>query len=253
MRDHSGASLFAAERYCRGTRAETQIRTSKTFNLESLHAVDCTGNRGWLAPRKLCDTLGLDHRKTGHPLRLNDHDPIMPSSRTRPTCSRSSTRPCGREAHRSAAKNIKAWLTEPRYAEYADEVAAHVNDGKWQVLDDVFWTVIPFGTGGRRGRCTRSGRTRSTTARSARRQGLADYVKATLGPGRASCGIAYDTRHKSDHFARLCAEIMTAAGFTVYFLQGYRSTPELSFLVRDKNARAASWSPPATTRRATTR
>ena len=52
----------------------------------------------------------------------------------------------------TAAANIVAWLTEPRYAEYADEVAAHIAEEKWQILDDVFWTVIPFGTGGRRGR-----------------------------------------------------------------------------------------------------
>src|SRR5262249_61879599 len=52
----------------------------------------------------------------------------------------------------SAAENMKAWLTESRYAAYADDVAAHVAEGKWKVLDDVFWTVIPFGTGGRRGK-----------------------------------------------------------------------------------------------------
>ena len=52
----------------------------------------------------------------------------------------------------SAAKNIKVWLTEDRYADYRDEVASHIADEKWQKLDDVFWTIIPFGTGGRRGR-----------------------------------------------------------------------------------------------------
>jgi phosphoglucomutase/phosphomannomutase len=31
----------------------------------------------------------------------------------------------------SAAGNIKAWLTEPRYAEYAAQVASHITDGKW--------------------------------------------------------------------------------------------------------------------------
>ena len=67
------------------------------------------------------------------------------------------------------------------------------------------------------------------------RRGLADYVKATLGSDAAlSCAIGFDTRHRSDHFAKLCAEIMTAAGFTVYFLGQYRATPELSFTVRDK-------------------
>ena len=68
----------------------------------------------------------------------------------------------------AAAKNIKSWLTEPRYAEYADEVAAHIREGKWQQLDDVFWTVIPFGTGGRRGKMYPMAPTPSTTARSAK-------------------------------------------------------------------------------------
>ena len=116
----------------------------------------------------------------------------------------------------TAAQNIIAWLTEPRYAEYADEVAAHITAGKWQILDDVFWTVIPFGTGGRRGRMYPIGSNAindRTIGESA--QGLADYVKDTLGAGgEPSCAIAYDTRHRSQHFARLCAEIMTAAGFT---------------------------------------
>jgi phosphomannomutase len=152
----------------------------------------------------------------------------------------------------SAAKNIQAWLSEARYADYAPEVAAHINEGKWQALDDAFWTVIPFGTGGRRGKMYPVGSNAindRTIGESA--QGLADYVKATLGAGaKLSCGIAYDTRHRSEHFARLCAEIMTAAGFTVYFLQGHRSTPELSFLVRYKECSCgimvtASHNPPS--------
>lgn len=152
----------------------------------------------------------------------------------------------------SAAGNIKAWLTEPRYSDYSAEVAAHVADGKWQTLDDVFWTVIPFGTGGRRGKMYPIGSNAindRTIGESA--QGLADYVKETLGAGAAlSCAIGYDTRHKSDHFARLCAEIMTAAGFTVYFLGQYRSTPELSFTVREKKCSCgimvtASHNPPS--------
>ncbi len=65
-----------------------------------------------------------------------------------------------------------------------------------------------------------------------------------------SCAIAYDTRHRSRHFAELCAGIMVAAGFRVYFLDGYRSTPELSFLVRYKKCSCgimvtASHNPPS--------
>jgi phosphomannomutase len=152
----------------------------------------------------------------------------------------------------TAAGNIRIWLTEPRYAEYAGEVAEHVAAGKWKQLDDVFWTVIPFGTGGRRGKMYPIGSNAindRTIGESA--QGLADYVKETLGPdAKLSCAIAYDTRHRSEHFARLCSEIMTAAGFTVYFLQGHRSTPELSFTVREKQCSCgimvtASHNPPS--------
>jgi phosphoglucomutase/phosphomannomutase len=152
----------------------------------------------------------------------------------------------------TAQKNIRAWLTEPRYGDYAAEVAQLIDQGQWQILDDVFWTVIPFGTGGRRGRMFPVGSNAindRTIGESA--QGLADYVKETLGAGaQLSCALAYDTRHRSEHFARLCAEIMVAAGFRVYFLQGPRSTPELSFCVRLKRCSCgimvtASHNPPS--------
>ena len=136
----------------------------------------------------------------------------------------------------AARDNIRTWLTEPRYARYAQEVAQHIVDEKWQKLDDVFYTVIPFGTGGRRGRMYPVGcnaindRTIGESA-----AGLAAYVKDTVGGSELSCGIAYDTRHKSRHFAELCARIMVAAGFKVFFLDEIRSTPELSYLVRFKN------------------
>ena len=52
----------------------------------------------------------------------------------------------------SAAQNIHDWLTERKYRKYAAQVAEHIAQGKWKDLDDVFWTIIPFGTGGRRGR-----------------------------------------------------------------------------------------------------
>jgi phosphomannomutase len=152
----------------------------------------------------------------------------------------------------SAVANIRTWLSEPYYGDYAPQVAEHLAAGKWADLEEAFWTTIPFGTGGRRGRMYPIGcnaindRTIGETA-----QGLADYVKdslkkrAAVGVGAESlprdrqrplcCAVAYDTRHRSRQFAELCSEIMVAAGFTVFFLDGYRSTPELSFTVRHKH------------------
>src|SRR5579864_8065295 len=84
----------------------------------------------------------------------------------------------------TAAENIRAWLTESRYREYAAQVAEHIHAAKWQQLDDVFWTVIPFGTGGRRGKMYPIGSNAindRTIGESA--QGLADYVKRVC-PGQ---------------------------------------------------------------------
>jgi phosphomannomutase len=160
-------------------------------------------------------------------------------------------RQAGRLTEHSAI-TIRAWLSEPRYAEFATELARWVDAGRWQDLDDVFWTVIPFGTGGRRGRMAPVGSNAindRTIGESA--QGLADYVKSVLPAGETpSCAIAYDTRHRSEHFAKLCAEVLLAAGFEVFFLRGHRSTPELSFAVRHTGATCgimvtASHNPPS--------
>jgi phosphomannomutase len=152
----------------------------------------------------------------------------------------------------SAAGNIKTWLTEARYAEYAPQVIEHIKGDRWRELDDVFWTIIPFGTGGRRGRMYPIGSNAindRTIGESA--QGLANYAKAQLGASaHLACAIAYDTRHRSVEFSKLCAEVMVAAGFKVYYLKGVRSTPELSFTVREKKCSCgimvtASHNPPS--------
>jgi phosphomannomutase len=156
-----------------------------------------------------------------------------------------------------SAATMRAWLTEPRYAEFADELAALIDaavadEAAWKPLDDAYWTVIPFGTGGRRGRMFPVGSNAindRTIGESA--QGLADYVRSVMPAGETpTCAIAYDTRHRSEHFARLCTEVLLAAGFKVFFLRGFRSTPELSFAVRHTQATCgimvtASHNPPS--------
>lgn len=135
----------------------------------------------------------------------------------------------------SAIDHITTWLNEARYQHYVDSIIEHVEQEKWRELDDAFWTIIPFGTGGRRGRMYPIGCNvinERTIGESA--QGLAEYVKEIKPDGPWSFAIAYDTRHRSREFAELCSSIMVANGFTVYFIDDYRSTPELSFLIRYK-------------------
>jgi phosphoglucomutase/phosphomannomutase len=170
----------------------------------------------------------------------------------------------------SAVENVRIWLTKPQYSQYVPLICQHLASGKWADLEDVFWTSIPFGTAGRRGRMYPIGtnaindRTMGESA-----QGLADYVLSVVrsplsvakkspakttdhGPRTTDlrCAISYDTRHQSRHFAELCAGIMVANGFNVLMFDGFRPTPELSFTVRDKKCAcgmmiSASHNPPS--------
>ncbi len=134
----------------------------------------------------------------------------------------------------TAAANIRRWLTEPPFAAYRDRLVEDIKAGRWKVLDDVFYAVIEFGTGGRRGLMYPVGTNvlnERTIAESAR--GLADYVTRRKGASAPrSCAIARDTRHNSPEFAALCARVLAAAGFKVYLFAEPRSTPLLSFAVR---------------------
>ena len=151
-----------------------------------------------------------------------------------------------------AAANIRRWLTEPPFASYRDELAKEIEGGEWKRLDDDFYAVLEFGTGGRRGKMDPVGTNvlnARTIGESAR--GLADYMTKLKGADAPrSCVIARDTRHNSPEFARRCATVLAAAGFKVYLFPDFRSTPLLSFATRYLKCDAgimitASHNPPA--------
>lgn len=150
-----------------------------------------------------------------------------------------------------AIDNISTWLHEPKYAEYKPELEATIAHKKWQELEDAFFKVIEFGTGGRRGTTgVGSNRiNRVTMGESA--QALAMYA-ASFDPAAAQKGIviACDTRLSSPELSRYMAQVVAANGFTVYIFDHFRSTPELSFAVRHLGCAAgivvsASHNPPA--------
>jgi phosphoglucomutase/phosphomannomutase len=148
-----------------------------------------------------------------------------------------------------ALSHLRHWLTDPELQEFRAEIVATAQRGAWSDLEDAFYTVIPFGTGGRRGpRGAGPNRiNQRTIAESAR--GLADWVRADPDPARRGIVIACDTRHGSPEFSQTCARVIAAAGVPVYLFESFRSTPELSFAVRHLRAKAgvmvsASHNPP---------
>lgn len=152
----------------------------------------------------------------------------------------------------AASAAVRRWLTERPFERYRARLLEDIAAGRWKALDDAFFAVLEFGTGGRRGTMYPVGTNvlnERTMAESAR--GLADYITARKGPNSPrSCVIARDCRHNSPEFSELCARVLAAAGFKVFLFREPRSTPLLSFAVRHLSCDAgvmitASHNPPA--------
>ena len=137
------------------------------------------------------------------------------------------------ELSESALANLRRWLTEPGYAVYVSRILPLIDGGRFEELDRLFWEVIPFGTGGRRGVMADLGSATindRTVAESA--NGIAVYLKKARGKPGGRAVIAYDTRQRSREFSRLMAQVLAAHELHVLLFESHRSTPELSFAVR---------------------
>ena len=116
-------------------------------------------------------------------------------------------------------------------------------------FEDSFYKSLEFGTGGMRGIMgVGTNRLNKYTLGQAT-QGLANYLLQQFPDQVIKVAIAYDVRHNSKEFGKLCADVLTANGIHVLLFKNHRPTPELSFTVRDKNCNAgivltASHNPP---------
>jgi phosphoglucomutase len=179
------------------------------------------------------------------------------------------------DLRKSSAENIRALLGASPSRVYAAAIAELARAGEWAELNDRFYKTLAFGTGGLRGRTigkivTRAERgdaasnerpqfpcvgTNSMNYFNVNRatQGLVAYLHDWRTrekiEGRPKIVIAYDSRHFSKEFADLAARTAVENGCDACVFAGPRSTPELSFAVRQLRASAgivitASHNPP---------
>ena len=100
-----------------------------------------------------------------------------------------------------------------------------------EAINDRFYRGLEIGTGGLRGVIgAGTNRMNIYTVRKAT-QGLADHINQTCKNG--SVAISYDSRHKSDVFAKEVARVCAANGVKAYLYPQLMPTPMLSFAVRD--------------------
>ncbi len=105
-------------------------------------------------------------------------------------------------------------------------------------IEDAFYRDLAFGTGGLRG-LVGAGTNRMniyTVAKAS--QGLADYVKKNFPPKERRIAVSYDSRIKSDLFARTACMVFAANGILVSVYPRLMPTPCLSFAVRELHCAA---------------
>ena len=102
--------------------------------------------------------------------------------------------------------------------------------GNEDEINDRFYKDLEFGTAGLRGVIGAGTNRMNIYTVGVATQGIADYVNSVTQNGKVA--IAYDSRIKSDLFAKHAASIFAANGVTVYLYPELAPTPMLSFAVR---------------------
>ena len=133
----------------------------------------------------------------------------------------------------------KKWLdSDMLSASEKEELKSIANDEK--EIESRFYTDLSFGTAGMRGiRGIGRNRMNKYNIRKAT-QGLANYIIKETGEvgKKKGVAIAYDSRLDSVENAINTAMTLAGNGIKVYLFDGVRSTPELSFAVRELKTQA---------------
>ena len=133
-------------------------------------------------------------------------------------------------------KEYQRWLDNAD-AETVAELNRIKDDEK--EIEERFYKNLEFGTAGLRGIIGAGANRMNSYVVGQATQGLANQLIKTNPAGmELSVAIAYDSRIKSDEFARTSAAILAANGIKVYLFEELKPVPELSFAVRYKKATA---------------
>lgn len=128
----------------------------------------------------------------------------------------------------SYKEKLQEWLESEFVSEEFKEELRAITEEK--ELEDRFYTELEFGTAGLRGILGAGTNRMNIHTVGKATEGLARHLTKTVE--NPSCAIAYDSRIKSDEFAKVSALILCAHGVKVYLYDTLAPVPLLSFAVR---------------------
>ncbi len=134
-------------------------------------------------------------------------------------------------------KKVNDWLNGSYDAATKAAVQQLLDTNATEQLTDAFYKDLEFGTGGLRGIMGVGSNRVNKYTLGAATQGFSNFLNNKYPNEDISVAIAYDNRNDSDTFARMTAEVFSANGIKVYFFEGMRPTPELSFAIRQVGAK----------------
>lgn len=151
---------------------------------------------------------------------------------------------------REYKKRYDESMRNPYFYKETKEELKGIQDNEREI-EDRFYKELEFGTGGLRGVIGHgTNRINIYTVRKAT-FGLSNYILKKYGNEGQQRGvvIAYDSRQKSKEFCIEASKTLAACGIKAYIFDDLRSTPQLSFAVRNLNCVAgivitASHNPP---------
>ncbi len=128
---------------------------------------------------------------------------------------------------------VNTWLN----GSYDDATKAEINQlisqNNTTELTDAFYRDLEFGTGGLRGIMGAGSNRVNKYTLGAATQGLSNYLIKLYPDKQIKVVIAHDNRNNSSLFAGIVADVFSANGIFVYFFEGLRPTPELSYAIRE--------------------
>ena len=117
-----------------------------------------------------------------------------------------------------------------------NDIKAELEGMSEEQIEDAFYRDLAFGTGGLRGTIGAGTNRMNMYVVAKASQGLANYLLSTTTV--PSVVIGYDSRIKSDVFARTAAGVFAANGLTVHFWPQLLPVPTVSFATRYLHASA---------------
>lgn len=128
---------------------------------------------------------------------------------------------------------INNWLSGNYDSETKAALQSMLDNEEYTELTDAFYKDLEFGTGGLRGIMGIGSNRVNKYTFGAATQGLSNFLKKTYPNEPIKIAIAHDCRNNSDTLAKVVADVFSANGIHVYFFEGLRPTPELSYAIRE--------------------